>query len=88
MSIKNENNQERWNDPADQNEPTGIRGMEIVYAIEKKQEREVETTVDRGSIQRPIMGEVISNQLKEGMVFYTNEHKEKIAKGKGTWAKI
>lgn len=79
MSIKNEN-QERWNDPADQNEPTGIRVAEVTYALEKQGEKEVETTEIGTNVQRIIMGEVIVDQLREGVVFHTNEYKGKKAR--------
>ncbi len=72
----------RWNDPADQNDKTGIRVMEIAYALEKdKEDKEVEKTVVGENTQRLVMGEVISSQLREGMVFHTNEYKEEKNKG-------
>lgn len=80
MSIRNEN-KERWNDPADQNEPTGIRGLQIVYALEKNKGKEVEKTASGAKVTRTVMGEVISSELKEGMVFYTNEYKEEQNRG-------
>lgn len=81
MSIKSEN-EERWNDPADKNQPTGIRVAEISYAIERQGEKEIETTRTGTNTQRTVMGEVISTQLQEGMVFHTNEYKEE--KNRGT----
>ena len=83
MSIRDQQNERRrWNDPADQNDKTGIRVMEVAYALEKdKEDKEVEKTVVGENTKRSVMGEIISTQLEEGMVFHTNEYKEEKNKG-------
>lgn len=76
MSIKSEN-KERWNDPAGPQDKTKVNGLEVVYLHTKNKEKEEEKTETGAKVERRIMGPVISDQLEEGLVFYTEEYKEK-----------
>ena len=63
---------ERVSDPATQYDKVDIRSATVSMALEN----EIETRV-LGSMQRPIMDEVISTQLQEGMIIATDEDKAK-----------
>lgn len=67
MNIKSED-KERWNDPAGQYDLTKFNGLQIVYFYTKEKEKEVERTVDGVKMERSVMGETISTELKKGMV--------------------
>lgn len=81
MNLKEEN-KERWNDPAGPQDKTKVNGLEVVYLHTKnKEEKEEEKTETGAKVERRVMGPVISDQLEEGLVFYTEEYKEEKSKG-------
>lgn len=70
MSMQTKNG-ERINDPASKYDKDEIRNIALAVALEQKKDKEKEKTVTIGNKRRPVMGEVISTQLQEGMVIQT-----------------
>lgn len=90
MSMQTKNG-ERINDPAGKHDNVEIRNIALAVALEQKKDKEKEKTVTIGNKIRPVMGEVISTQLQEGMIIQTqptvsqetekNKETEKESKG-------
>ena len=76
------NNETRVSDPASQYDKVEIRNIALAVAFENNKDKNKNKTEVLGNVKRPVMGDVISTQLIEGMKILTNEAKERVALNK------